>query len=41
MEIDDFDELPFVQEGGLGKATQVFGRDLRSLIAELNEVLVA
>jgi hypothetical protein len=26
IEIDDFDNVPFIQEGGLGKAMQVFGR---------------
>lgn len=39
--VDDFEYAPFVQEGGLGKALQVFGKELRPLIEELNEVLVA
>ncbi len=39
--IDDFSLTPFVEEGGLGKAVQVFGEELRPLIEELNEVLAA
>jgi type I restriction enzyme R subunit len=39
--IDDFDEVPFVQEGGLGRAKQVFGADLDPLLRELNGVLAA
>jgi type I restriction enzyme R subunit len=38
---DDFDLTPFAEEGGLGRAGQVFGKDLRPLLDELNEVLVA
>jgi type I restriction enzyme R subunit len=41
IEIDDFDEVPFAQEGGLGKARQVFGDALGSIIQELNEELAA
>ena len=40
-DIDDFSYTPFVEEGGLGKAVQVFGEQLRPLIYELNEVLAA
>lgn len=39
--IEDFDDVPFVQEGGLGRATQVFGDDLGRLLNELNGVLAA
>jgi type I restriction enzyme, R subunit len=39
--IEDFDDVPFAQEGGLGKATQVFGDQLRDVMRELNEVLAA
>ena len=39
--LDDFDAVPFVQEGGLGRANQVFGDDLGPLLRELNEVLAA
>jgi len=41
IEIDDFDSVPFVQEGGLGKATQLFGKDLHKIMKELNEMLAA
>jgi len=40
-EISDFDYTPFDQEGGIGKAYQVFGDELPKLLQELNEVLVA
>jgi type I restriction enzyme R subunit len=38
---DDFDNVPFVQWGGLGKAYKLFGDKLQPLLSELNEVLVA
>lgn len=38
---DDFDYSPFSQEGGLGKAVQVFGHELDELPEELNRKLVA
>jgi len=41
IEADDFQEVPFAQRGGLGKAYQLFGEDLNELLDELNEVLVA
>jgi type I restriction enzyme R subunit len=43
LEIDteDFDLAPFVQEGGRGRAAQVFGPELQPMIDELNEVLAA
>ena len=43
MEIDtqDFETVPFSQEGGLTKAAQVFGAQLREVLAELNEALAA
>jgi type I restriction enzyme R subunit len=37
---DDFDYVPFLQRGGLGKANQVFGKDLVPLLEELNSTLV-
>jgi type I restriction enzyme R subunit len=40
IESDDFEYEPFVQRGGLGKAYQVFGKDLEPMLKELNEVLV-
>jgi hypothetical protein len=33
--------MPFIERGGLGKAAQVFGSDLKTLIEKLNEVLAA
>ena len=41
IEVDDFDAAPFVQEGGLGRAAALFGKDLEGVIRELNEVLAA
>jgi type I restriction enzyme R subunit len=41
IEPDDFDYAPFSQQGGLGKAYQLFGDGLTKVLEELNEVLVA
>jgi len=41
MDLGAFEYTPFVEEGGLGRATQVFGKDLRTLLDELNGVLAA
>jgi type I restriction enzyme R subunit len=41
IEPDDFDYVPFIQRGGLGKANQIFGKDLVPLLEELNSVLAA
>ena len=41
MQIDDFALTPFAEEGGLGRAAQVFGPDLRTIVQELNEALAA
>jgi type I restriction enzyme, R subunit len=41
ISVDDFDAVPFVQEGGRGRANQVFGDELEPLLQELNEVLAA
>lgn len=41
IEPGDFDYAPFSQQGGLGKAHQLFGEQLSKLIDELNEVLAA
>ncbi len=41
VEVDDFDYTPFVDEGGLGKARQVFGEELGEVMRELNEALAA
>jgi type I restriction enzyme R subunit len=37
---DDFSYTPFVEAGGLGKASEVFGAEFGPLLDELNEVLV-
>jgi type I restriction enzyme R subunit len=41
IDMDDFDLTPFAGEGGLAKAAQVFGKDLRTIVSELNEALAA
>ncbi len=41
IEPDDFESSPFVQRGGLGKAYQVFGPQLYTILQELNERLAA
>ena len=38
---DDFEYTPFVQHGGIGKAVQVFGDRLNTILDELNQELVA
>jgi type I restriction enzyme R subunit len=41
IERDDFGYEPFLQLGGLGKATELFGKDLAGLLNDLNERLAA
>ena len=41
MTVEDLDYAPFAEEGGPGRAAQVFGGKIRELVAELNEVLAA
>jgi len=41
IEPDDLELAPFNQRGGLGKAHQLFGKQLPKLLDELNEVLAA
>jgi type I restriction enzyme R subunit len=41
IEADDFQDVPFNQLGGLGKAHQLFGERLEPLLEELNERLAA
>jgi type I restriction enzyme R subunit len=41
IQLDDLDYAPFAEAGGLGRAVQVFGSELREVIGELNEVLAA
>ena len=39
MEMGDFQYAPFDQHGGLGKAYELFGKELGGLVRELNEAL--
>lgn len=41
IEPDDFEYAPFSQQGGLGRAHQLFGQDLAPIIETLNVALVA
>ncbi|MES9859601.1 MAG: type I restriction-modification enzyme R subunit C-terminal domain-containing protein [Candidatus Thiodiazotropha sp. 4PDIVS1] len=41
MTVDDFNFIPFNQEGGLLKARELFGKDLDNLLQELNGYLIA
>lgn len=41
IDVDDFDLTPFAGEGGLARAAQVFGKDLGTIVSELNEALAA
>ena len=41
IEQDNFDELPFNQMGGLGRAYELFGEGLSDILEELNEGLAA
>ena len=41
VRLEDLDEPPFAQRGGLGKVYALFGQELGSIVAELNEVVAA
>jgi len=41
IEMDDFEDAPFNQFGGLGKAHEVFGERLGTMLEELNQTLAA
>ena len=41
MTVEDLDYAPFAEKGGHGRAAQVFGKELRQLLQELNETLAA
>jgi len=41
VRMDDFDETPFAERGGLGKVWSLFGEDLEGIVDELNRELVA
>ena len=38
-EIDDFENVPFNQKGGMVKAYQLFGQELTNILVQLNEAL--
>ena len=40
IEMDDFENVPFNQKGGMVRAYQLFGQELNNIIVELNEALV-
>jgi len=39
--LDDFAYVPFNQEGGAGRAFELFGADLAAMLDELNQELTA
>jgi type I restriction enzyme R subunit len=41
VDLDDFDYAPFVSAGGLGRASQLFGKELKKIVNELNKALAA
>lgn len=41
IDAEDFDDAPFVQQGGLGKVHQLFGDKLAAILDELNDGLAA
>ena len=41
IEMDDFENVPFNQKGGMVKAYQLFGQELDSILTQLNEALAA
>ena len=41
VRMDDFDETPFAERGGLGRLFELFGEDYEAVVAELNRELVA
>ena len=41
VRMDDFDETPFAERGGLGKVWSLFGDELEGIVDELNRELVA
>src|SRR6266702_748734 len=41
IEQDDFEDVPFIQQGGLGRAYQLFGAELQDILQQLNERLAA
>ena len=40
VRIEDFDDVPFLDAGGLGKFYEAFGEEYEAVVAALNEELV-
>jgi type I restriction enzyme R subunit len=41
IDMDSFDLTPFTNEGGLARASRVFGKELKIIVQELNQALAA
>ena len=41
IEMDDFQNVPFNQKGGVLRVYQLFGTELNGILVDLNQVLVA
>jgi type I restriction enzyme R subunit len=41
IDMESFDLTPFTNEGGLARASKIFGEGLKTIVQELNEVLAA
>ncbi len=41
VRMEDFDEMPFAERGGLGKVWTLFGEEIEGIVDELNRELVA
>ena len=41
VRMEDFDETPFAERGGLGKVWSLFGEELETIVDELNQAVVA
>jgi type I restriction enzyme R subunit len=41
IDMESFDLTPFTDQGGLARASKVFGKDLNGIVQELNEALAA
>ena len=40
IDVDDFDNVPFSQKGGLARMSNLFGDNYESILDELQEVLI-
>ena len=41
VRLEDLDQTPFAERGGLGKVWSLFGEELEGIVEELNQELVA